>query len=314
MGGYALRFDAIALVLLFVAALVYGAIFSVNKLAADIGWPPFAFACLQSLISGAALLLVELARGRGFALSRRHIVSYLVIGALVIGLPISLLTWIAPHLPAGAMTLVLALSPSLTFVFACLARLDSFRWRGLFGIAAGFAGVLLLISPDSALARGGLIGWFLLALLAPVCFALSNVLASLLRPPATSSTGMAAGILLGSGVVLLPALAVVAEAPWPAAAVLDAAKPLLYATAINAIFFVCFFEIIRRAGPTFFSQFNYLAVLSGVAWGAALFGEAPDLLFWGALALMLLGIWITLSGRAPRAELKSPARTPKPQA
>jgi drug/metabolite transporter (DMT)-like permease len=35
---------------------------------------------------------------------------------------------------------------------------------------------------------------------------------------------------------------------------------------------VLFFEIIRLAGPTFFAQF-YLAVLAGVGWSIAIFGE-----------------------------------------
>jgi drug/metabolite transporter (DMT)-like permease len=72
---------------------------------------------------------------------------------------------------------------------------------------------------------------------------------------------------------------------------------MLLASLVNAVFFVMLFEIIRRAGPTFFAQFNYLAVLAGVAWGAVLFGERPGLVFWLALALMLAGVFFAT--RAP---------------
>ena len=48
-----------------------------------------------------------------------------------------------------------------------------------------------------------------------------------------------------------------------------------------------FFEIIRRAGPVFFAQFNYLAVLAGVAWAAAVFRERLSIYLVLAMALCL---------------------------
>jgi len=291
-----------ALVMLIAAAVVYGGIFSASKAAQAAGWPPLAFAFAQSIGAGAILLLYCLTLGGGLPLSRKHLQSYIVIGALVIGLPQSLLTWVAGNLPAGIMTLVLALSPPLTFLFAVLLRLELFRMRGLIGIAIAFAGVVVLVSPGSDLEASGAIGWFFLALLAPLCFALSNVSAALLRPPATSSAAMACGMLLGSALVLAPILAVVGEAPLPPA--LDSASllPALAAIAINVLFIVLFFEIIRLAGPTFFAQFNYLAVIAGVTWGAVLFGERPGWHFWAAFALMLIGIYITITVPARAAK------------
>jgi drug/metabolite transporter (DMT)-like permease len=289
-----MRTAPIALFMLIAAALVYGAIFSVNKIAAAAGWPSLSFAFAQSLGAGIILAVVALLRGEPLRCTRAHAVSYLVIGGLVVALPISLLTYVAPHLPAATMTLVLALSPGLTFLFAMLFRQERFRLLGLLGVAVGFAGMLLLVSSGSELTASGAVGWFLLALLAPVMFALSNVMAALLRPPATGSLGMAAGVLLGSAVVLLPLLALFGRPLLPpdgAAALV----PALAAIAINATFFVLFFEIIRRAGATFFSQFNYLAVLAGVGWGAVLFGERPGLMFWVALAVMLIGVHLSLT-------------------
>lgn len=288
-----MRTAPVAFLMLIAAALIYGSIFSINKLAAAAGWPSLSFAFVQSLGAGIILAIAALLRGEPLRCTRAHAVSYLVIGGLVVALPISLLTYVAPHLPAATMTLVLALSPGLTFLFAMLFRQERFRWLGLAGIAVGFAGMLLLVSAGSELTASGAVGWFLLALLAPVMFALSNVMAALLRPPATGSTGMAAGVLLGSAAVLLPLLAIFGRPLLPPDAG-AALPPALAAIAINAAFYVLFFEIIRRAGATFFSQFNYLAVLAGVGWGAALFGERPGLMFWAALAVMLVGVRLSL--------------------
>jgi len=289
----------IAYVWLVGAAIVYGAIFSVNKLAAAAGTPPLAQGFWQSLGGGLLLLIILALKGRKLALGRRHLLSYLVIGALAVGVPMSLLTYAAPHLPAGLQTIVLALSPPLTYFLGMLARIERFRVLGLLGLAFGFAGVLVIIvglgleesAPDAW-------RWFALSLIAPLLFACSNLAAALLRPPLSSSLSMAAGMLVGSSAMLIPIMAIAGQASVPTGAGAIAA---LIAAAINAVFFVLFFEIIRLAGPTFFAQFNYLAVLAGVGWSIAIFGEGLSIYFFVAMLLMFAGVFLSARGAAPPA-------------
>jgi drug/metabolite transporter (DMT)-like permease len=282
--------------LLISASAIYGSVFSLNKLAAAAGWQPLQFAFAQSLLAGLALAVVVLVRRELPRPSVRLILACLVIGSLFVGLPITLLSHVAPHLPAAVTTLVLALSPVVTLIFAMLLGVERFRWAAVVGIACGLAGIAVLVMPGSSLGGGSAGNWFLLALLAPVMFGLGNVLSSVLRPPVTASTAMAGGSLLGSALSLVPLLVATGLFGWPALGP-AALPPMLLASAVNAVFFVLLFEIIRRAGPTFFAQFNYLAVLAGVAWGAVLFGERPGLSFWLALALMLAGVYFAT--RAP---------------
>ena len=272
------------------AAVIYGAIFTVNKLAAKAGVPALAYSFWQSLGAGLVLWVVLTLRGERLGVSRRDIASYIVIGALVIGLPISLLTYIAPKLPAGVMTLVLALSPPITFVISVLARVERFRWLGLVGLLFGFAGVVLIVAPGANLGGPEAWKWFLLALLAPVMFAGSNVAAAILPPPASSSVATGAGVLFGSA-LLLPVMLISGQI-WFPQQLDNGAIATLLAIAINAAFLVLFLEIIRRAGPVFFAQFNYLAVLAGVAWGAVVFGERLSIYVVLAMALMFVGMFL----------------------
>jgi drug/metabolite transporter (DMT)-like permease len=289
----------IAYVWLVGAAIVYGAIFSVNKLAAAAGTPPLAQGFWQSLGGGLLLLIILALKGRKLALGRRHLLSYLVIGALAVGVPMSLLTYAAPHLPGGLQTIVLALSPHLTYFLGMLARIERFRVLGLLGLAFGFAGVLIIIvglgleesAPDAW-------RWFALSLIAPMLFACSNLAAALLRPPLSSSLSMAAGMLVGSSAMLIPIMAIAGQASVPTGAGAIAA---LIAASINAVFFVLFFEIIRLAGPTFFAQFNYLAVLAGVGWSIAIFGEGLSIYFFVAMLLMFAGVFLSARGAVPPA-------------
>jgi len=123
-------------------------------------------------------------------------------------------------------------------------------------------------------------------------FAGSNVAAAILRPPASSSVATGAGVLFGSALLLLPVMLLSGQAWLPRQPDLGMSATLL-AIAINAVFLVLFLEIIRRAGPVFFAQFNYLAVLAGVAWGAVVFGERLSIYLVLAMALMFVGVFLS---------------------
>ena len=283
---------ASAYIMLVAAALIYGAIFTVNKLAATGGVPPLAYSFWQSFGAGVVLWLVLTLSGERLGVTRQHLVGYIVIGALVIGIPISLLTYIAPKLPAGVMTLVLALSPPFTFVLSVLGRLERFRLMGLLGLLCGFIGVVIVVVPGATLGSPDAWKWFLLALIAPLLFASSNVAAAVLRPPAASSAAMGAGVLFGSSLVLLPVMLIAGQG-WVPHTFDAGVIGTLIAVGIDACFLVLFFEIIRRAGPTFFAQFNYLAVLAGIGWGALIFGERLTLTFFLAMILMFAGVFLS---------------------
>ena len=276
---------------LVLAAVSFGATFCLNKLAAEAGMPPLSYAFWQSALSGLALLAIAAGRGSRVPLGPTALKAYFLVGVLGLGLPGALLTFTAPHLPAGLVTLVLALSPPLTFLLAVAARQQKFRWWGLLGVAFGFGGMLVIAAPGSGAAQSadGL-GWFALCLIAPGLFAMANVAASIFRPPSADSVALAAGILLGAASGLLPLAIATGQIAWRPKALGNAEIATLLAALIYAVFTWLFLEIIRMAGPTFFAQFNYLAVLAGLAWGWIIFAEPVPGAVWLALALMVTGI------------------------
>jgi len=293
----------IAYVLLVADAVIYGAIFTVNKKAAEAGVPPLAYGFWQSFGAGLVLWIVLTLKGENLPLSRIHLLGYLVIGALAVGIPISILTYAAPRLPAGLLTVVLALSPPSTFLISMIAGIDRFRLLGLLGLAFGFIGVLVIIGPGMDKSPPDAWLWFLVSLIAPLLFASANVAAALLRPSLSSSLSMASGMLLGSSFVLLPIMLIAGQAALPTG---GGAIAVLVAGAINAIFFVFFFEIIRLAGPTFFAQFNYLAVLAGVAWSMLVLGERLSIYFFIAMLLMFVGVFLSARRAASPAAADPP--------
>jgi len=60
----------------------------------------------------------------------------------------------------------------------------------------------------------------------------------------------------------------------------------LAAMANNALSFYLIFELIKRAGPVFFSMVNYVATLIGMGLGIWVFSDAHSYWIWAALVLI----------------------------
>ena len=282
--------------LLLLAASIYGGIFPVNRIASNVGWPSLSFTFMQSIIAALALLAISLLKGRRISMSRANIVSYVVIGGLVQGLPIGLLVHVAPHLDSSVLTLVLCLSPILTLLIGSISKRKAPDKLTIAGMILGILGVTLIAWPGSVLADGSVL-WFALALIAPFMFALANNCAVWLRPPAATSIVMATGTLLGASFVVF-FLMIVSNSPFLPPTLEEAQiRPLLLASAINAFFFLLFFHIIELIGPARFSLFNYLAVAAGIIWSMIVFGEMPGAMFWLATLLMLAGMHLALNAK-----------------
>ncbi|MDP6589768.1 MAG: DMT family transporter [Alphaproteobacteria bacterium] len=286
--------------MLFTVGISYSLLFSINKLAAETGLPYVAYVFWHSLGGGLMLLVVCLSMGRHAwpRLGWLHLRTYLVWGGLGIAAPITLLTYVAPNLPAAVMTMILVLVPLFTYLFALLLRMESFRILSVLALAVGLGGVLLVIVPGASLPDAEAAGWVLLALLAPACFSLVTVFAGKFRPPDAPSATLACGLLLGSALLLVPVMFGTGQLyvfPGPS---LEGDLTLLYASALSVVTFYVFLEMVRVAGPVFATQHNYIAVLAGFGWGLLLFGEAHSAYIWGATALMFAGLAMhTLSAR-----------------
>ncbi len=301
--GAARAVDPLSTLLLFGAGLIYGLTFTCNKIAVSAGIPPVAYVFWQCLGAGLVLLAVSLAAVTRPGLSGRDIRRYFVISVPALALPFTVLSFVAPKLPAGVLAMGQVLVPMLTYLFAIAARLDRPHFLKVGGILVGLAGVLLILVPGASLPAPDMVWWLLLGFSAPLLYAFSSIAAVLFRPPETPSAPMAAALLLASALFLLPLMAATGSWWFFAGAMDDGDWALLGVTAINALYWVLFFEIIRRAGPVFFSTFNYIVTLSGVLWGVVIFGDRPSAWIWGALVLMLAGLFLVIAG--PRLDRRT---------
>ena len=280
----------VQIVLIVIIGSCYSLLLTINKFAVTNDVPSSAYVFWHCLGAGIITGLITLLRKERFPLGPRYLATYAVLGLLAVAAPITLLTWIAPNLPAGIITLTLILVPLVTYGLSVIFAVDRFRLLSILGILLGATGVLIVALPSQALPSANMVGWLLLALLAPVSFGLATVFVSRFRPPACGTFPLISGLFFAAAVMLVPAMIGFDQIYIIPGNNLNGDLAILYASLLSCIIFWLFFEVVRISGPTFATQHNIIAVLSGFGWGALFFGESPSWLIWLAALVMCCGL------------------------
>jgi len=296
--------------ILAVMGVTYSALFPVNKMSGEYGLPYIGYVFWFSLLATVILIIVAAIKKELPRFTWPHIRAYLILGTIAVAVPVPLLTFLAAKLPVGIITLLLVLVPLLTYAMSYLLRVEKFRLSGMIGVLFGLCGMLFVLIPKAGLPAPDMVGWVLLALIGPLCFASCNAFVVILRPPGTPSLMMATGMSAGATILLAPVMVASGQSFIFPAATLDANLVILYAGAITAATTVAWFTLVRITGPVFFSQFNYFIVLGGFGWGYILEDERHSFWVWIATAMAFAGLAIFTRGAKTldtRAEAPAPA-------
>ncbi|MGD9539296.1 MAG: DMT family transporter [Alphaproteobacteria bacterium] len=281
-------------------AVTYSLVISLNRIATTAGVPFIPYVFWQVFGAGVLLWVVCLVARRRPPLTRDSAISYLLVGLFGFAVPFSVLAAAAPNAPASVIALTLTMTPVLVYGFAILIGMDRFHWLRSLGIAASLGGVLLALLPKASLPSPDMVPWVVLALAAPLCYSVANLSAARFRPPASGPIELATGVLTCATLFMLPIMAF--DGSWWAfnEPIADGAWTIFIALAVNALFMVLMYEVLRLAGPVVFSTYNYIATLCGMGWAAFIFGDQPSVWIWASLALLFLGLYLV--NRQPRAK------------
>ena len=293
---------ALSIILMLIGGLMSPLRFAVNKIAVEGGLSPIAFAFWPIFFSGLLLLIIALLKGHKIQLRPSYIRAYLIIGGLILAGPMAVLTYLADKLPQGIISLTVGFAPVLTYFFAILLKVDQVKAICVTGLIIGLGGILLITIPDMSLPEHGMVGWLLLALLAPVGLGLGNVLTSTMRPPSIPLTVLAAGMMLSAATILFVLMILTGQLYFFYGATLDAVLNVIYATILCSLFYLMFLEIVRLSGPVFFSQMNYLSVAAGFGWGMILFDEKYSSYVWGGASFMAISVVLLSLGAQKKSK------------
>jgi drug/metabolite transporter (DMT)-like permease len=185
----------------------------------------------------------------------------------------------------------------MTYVLAFALRLERFYYVRFVGILLGVIGIMSLILPKTSLPSTTSAMWVLIALITPLCFAACAVYAAKNRPEDTDSLALSAGMMLCSALLLTPVVFAshnfyVLKPPF---AVRD--WVIVLEILLSSIGYILFFQLIKIAGPVYYSLVGGVVALTGLFWGWVIFGEVLNR--WNGLAvvLILLGIGLVTLGQ-----------------
>lgn len=275
---------------LLIAGVGWGGSVSLTKIAAESGYHPITLVFWQLIIS-VVILFVWLAINRiRLPMSSRHLGFYFVAGILGTTLPDSMAYYIAPNLPAGIISIVYALVPSMTFCLAVLFRCEKFDLRRFAGVLLGFCAILFLVAPGFSLPSSGSAFWIFLLVLTGFCYAAESIFAVFFMPEKDHPMTMLTGMTVIALIVIIPIM-MIESISFDIQNFLGKSEYALIASAILHVgCYASYLYLIRHTGAIFASQVAYVVTLSGVLWGILIFSESHSLWTWAALATAIAGL------------------------
>lgn len=285
------------LALLLLLATLWGAAYTLIKIGvATI--PPVTLIAARTLIAGSILLAIM--GMRGVAMPRDPAVwkRFMIQACLNSVIPFTLIAYAERHVGAGLATILGSNAPIFAFLLALLfVRHERPTLRQSFGVAAGLAGICLVVGVD---AFGGL-GQDVLAQLALVLSAVTFGAAALFGRNFNGLDPMvpAAGSMICGAIMLMP-LSLIVDRPWTLTPSAESVAALIaLAVFSTAIAFVIYFKLIQTLGSVGATAQAYLRVPIGVALGVGFLGETLSPTVWIGLFCVILGIAaMTIPARA----------------
>ena len=293
----------VPLTMMLVVGTLWGLTFSFAKAASEAGIGPLAYGFWQTTGAGSVLLLVCQVRRERLRLDRAHLTYYLTCGFLSLAMPNLILQMVIGHVPAGVAAILVTTVPLVTYAIAMAVKLDHFAPRRSLGLLAGFLGALVLVGPRASLPEPGMAGWVLFGFLAPLFYGSGNVYVAKFRP-ASAALPLAAGMLWGAAFWQAPAILLTDGFQMLTPPFSFGEWGVIGQISVTSLASILYFEIVRRAGPVFFSQVAYVVTLTAILWAMAIFGERHSELVWAAAALIASGVAL-VNFRSQKSEARS---------
>jgi drug/metabolite transporter (DMT)-like permease len=275
-------------ILLAALVVIWGSSFAATKIAVET-IPAEWISAGRLSIAAALLVPLVLVRGGNFAQAFRNrgwIVWLTLAGTVV---PFFLIAWGTRQITSGLAGVLMAIVPLMILVFAHLMLPDErLTWPKALGFGLGFAGVVVLIGPDTLLSLGsaGLAFWGQMAIIgATVCYGLHTTTARLV--PTMASQELATATLALGAVIALPIALVISPEGLMQASARSMLALLVLGTFQTAIASLVLYRLIAQAGASFTAMCNYLIPLFAVVLGAVWLDEAltPSIVIGCALVL-----------------------------
>jgi drug/metabolite transporter (DMT)-like permease len=310
-------------------AAIWGSSFLWIAVALDEGVAPLTIVALRTLFAGGLLAIVLLARGGRLPLRWNLWKRMLFLGAANIVVPFALIAWGQQYIASGMASILNAMVPLFTIVFAAVALADEHITAAkLGGLGVGFVGVIVLAMPsveaagadeDAALAVAGMLA----VVGAGAFYGIASVytrrrltgMPIIDQPDGSRRAPLPVEISLGSTVsafLMVSVLALVLERPEGGLLALPASSlgwiGLIWLGALGTgLAYLLYFRILERWGATRSTLVTYLIPVVAIVLGFIVLGERllPQELVGAAL---IIGGVVLVNGTRGQTPLFGEAR------
>jgi drug/metabolite transporter (DMT)-like permease len=297
--------------LIFVAlGFMWGSSYLFIKLAVD-SFGVFTLVALRLLIGAAFLWAVLRVTRTPVPRDRRAYMHLVVMSIINIAIPFGLITWAEQSVDSALAAILNSTVPLMVIVIAPLFLPDEpIRLNGVLGLAIGFIGVVLIVSPGLADAAGTVPGQ--LALLgSSLSYAVGNVYARRnVRglPPLIPAVFQVTFALL-----IVGTLALVLERPWETARPdAEAWFSVVWLGILGSgMAYLAYFRLLSRWGATRTSLVAYLLPVFGIVLGYLVLQEPINLTLIAGTAFVIAGVAL-VNGPWGRRPLFAPAVPAEP--
>ena len=279
-----------------VALVLLGALWSGGFLFTRIAVPafgPLALVDLRVLIAGVALLLWVIARGELPPFWRRWR-EYLMLGALNVALPFTLIAWAALTLSASLGSILLATVPLFSAPIAAHQLNERVSGRQAVGLIVGFIGVAILVGLRPLSLTPAFVAAVCALLGAAALYAIGGVYTAR-RFTGASPVESTIGQQFGAFVLLLPFALAAPPRAWPPPSAIIAL--LILAVFSSVLAYLLFFRLISSVGATATATVSYLIPLFGTIWAVVVAQEQIGLETLVGMLVIMCGVLLATGMR-----------------
>ena len=268
----------------------WGLSFSLGKIAVENGAKPFGVAQFQAMFAGIVLLFITVIRRKSIQDMKDKLGFIFCVAMLGAAIPSVLFYYAAPHVPAGVLSITVALIPLMTYGFSIPLKLETFSVVRVTGLVFGVIAICLIALPENSLPDPTALPWISIACISALCYAVENIILGFKSALTVGPMRLAMGMNLMAAVALLPITILTDSFFSPSFPLQNVDYAVIGLGLINVVAYTMFVLSVALFGSVFSSQVGYVVTLTGVFWGMFIFSESPSVWIWLSLCAMIIGL------------------------
>ncbi|MGQ9424770.1 DMT family transporter [Gilvimarinus sp. F26214L] len=285
-------------ILVFILGSLWGLHFSLIKIASESDLPPPLITVVTTLGVSLVYILIGLSRGRYPVFAPAPVVFYASCALLGYVLPIFVELFVARHMAAGLLTLIVSTTPVFTLVMALTAKTEPVSPKRMLGVAVGAGAAAMILLPRAFGTASAGFSWVALAFIVPLSYGIFHNYVARAWPEGMDTWQVGAGQMVAALVMMLPLYLLFADPLTPD---FSSWRQVHWAIAAMIVFAVAevylYFTIIRMAGAVVVSLSNFITIAAGVIWGMLIFNEQPTAWDWICVAILMLSLGLVIEYR-----------------